>query len=461
MANMFDFQELVPDEFTAEQPELRPMLTVRVRAQDGSRIMKALPPLATEVMHLKRIRKVEQTSSSSTSKIESHLEVLIGAPVVVRAAEGQISRATSSRTNVAPSSRSSLTGTTTTIGPVAGEAEASDVVAIIGNAAWEKVQPLVSAIQLVQVPARPAYTAEQVRVWGGFWPVTYRRPANLPEGIASEAERRYEAVLEWFEGDPRLECVFLLPHQEEPNDLGEPENTDSFAAKRRKTDVEPRSAQEPSFAAATDENVRNFLWFGGAKAEGATSAASSSAKVMQEPDEREGSEREIRFPAVVLDVPPKESAVAPRPAQTPATAAPENNKRTNPYRVFQIYQNDKTKSHPLKSHAVVRACDAIGRSLGHVQRSTTSGEQYLCVNAEVFLRREPCVMCAMALIHSRVSTVVFQQKDRSFGGFGGALSLHREGKLNHQVKIVLASKRKNERTVQGDKAASKTVVTAN
>lgn len=48
------------------------------------------------------------------------------------------------------------------------------------------------------------------------------------------------------------------------------------------------------------------------------------------------------------------------------------------------------------------------QALGQFSSSHTCPEQYYCQGAVVLLGAEPCVMCAMALVHSRVDRVYFR-----------------------------------------------------
>ena len=65
---------------------------------------------------------------------------------------------------------------------------------------------------------------------------------------------------------------------------------------------------------------------------------------------------------------------------------------------------------------------------------------YLCTNYECFLTQDPCIMCAMALVHSRIKTV-FIRDANSFGGCCDKAfqthCLHILPNLNHHFEVFL------------------------
>ncbi|TMW66373.1 hypothetical protein Poli38472_004138 [Pythium oligandrum] len=63
-----------------------------------------------------------------------------------------------------------------------------------------------------------------------------------------------------------------------------------------------------------------------------------------------------------------------------------------------------------------------------------SAESYLCTGYDVYVDVEPCVMCAMALIHSRARRVVFAHPNASDGALTSDHRLHTIKSLNHHYR---------------------------
>jgi len=54
----------------------------------------------------------------------------------------------------------------------------------------------------------------------------------------------------------------------------------------------------------------------------------------------------------------------------------------------------------------------------------------------LYSTKEPCPMCAGAIVHTRVSRVVFGAADPKSGAAGGAMNLLQNPALNHRCEIT-------------------------
>lgn len=88
---------------------------------------------------------------------------------------------------------------------------------------------------------------------------------------------------------------------------------------------------------------------------------------------------------------------------------------------YNMREESKCATH----HAEILAIEAACRALGG----------WRLPGATLYVTMEPCVMCAGAIINSRIERVVYGAKDHRFGAFGSALDVNSAG-LNHRPEIV-------------------------
>ncbi len=57
-------------------------------------------------------------------------------------------------------------------------------------------------------------------------------------------------------------------------------------------------------------------------------------------------------------------------------------------------------------------------------------------DCDLYVTKEPCPMCAGALVHARVRRVIFGAPDERGGGAGGLLNILQHPSLNHRCEIT-------------------------
>lgn len=88
--------------------------------------------------------------------------------------------------------------------------------------------------------------------------------------------------------------------------------------------------------------------------------------------------------------------------------------------------NSPIARHDPTAHAEILALRAAAESIGN----------YRLEGATLFCTLEPCVMCAGALVASRVARLVFGARDLRFGGVRSKFQVADSDVLNHRVEIV-------------------------
>ena len=64
-----------------------------------------------------------------------------------------------------------------------------------------------------------------------------------------------------------------------------------------------------------------------------------------------------------------------------------------------------------------------------------NGEGYQLTNRTLFLTHEPCLMCTMALVHSRVKEIVILYPMIRTGGCGGRVLVPELPTINHRFNV--------------------------
>lgn len=96
-------------------------------------------------------------------------------------------------------------------------------------------------------------------------------------------------------------------------------------------------------------------------------------------------------------------------------------------------------------HAASNAIDGIGLldcSVSVAERASVRPpcpsiptDPYLLTGLTVFTSHEPCLLCSMSLLHSRIKELYFVKRSPGAGGCGSVYRVHEDGGLNHRFEV--------------------------
>jgi tRNA(adenine34) deaminase len=93
--------------------------------------------------------------------------------------------------------------------------------------------------------------------------------------------------------------------------------------------------------------------------------------------------------------------------------------------ILAVAANRPIAGHDPTAHAEIEALRAGGKALGSYRLNGTT----------LYVTLEPCVMCASAIIHARVSRLVFGAWDPKAGAAGSITNVFTLPAMNHRVDV--------------------------
>lgn len=94
--------------------------------------------------------------------------------------------------------------------------------------------------------------------------------------------------------------------------------------------------------------------------------------------------------------------------------------------VVAVGCNQPIGAHDPTAHAEIIALRAAAQALGN----------YRLPGCDLYVTLEPCVMCAGAMMHARLSRVIFGASDPKTGACGSIIDLFAQEKLNHHTEVI-------------------------
>lgn len=251
------------------------------------------------------------------------------------------------------------------------------------------------------VPAEPPVSLDEARAWSRqFWPVMFnpkgagfsRKQNGLERAQWTPADEKYAQAVQWLlavrsesERKAGLACAIVV----EPHSNAEIVRSSDARLEQR----HPLRHAAMTSIDKTCEHIQAERTRRGLDTSTSLSAASASASA---------------------------TVTATATATATAAAAAETDERVKRRRV--------------KAKAKVADSDSDSEGAREFPNFDPV-DTYLCTGLDVYLSHEPCTMCAMALLHSRVRRVLYAAPDADRGALGSTRRIHCHAKLNHHFQV--------------------------
>ena len=94
--------------------------------------------------------------------------------------------------------------------------------------------------------------------------------------------------------------------------------------------------------------------------------------------------------------------------------------------------NRVLRDHDPTAHAEIIALRQAGKTLENYRLTPRDSEE----GCTLYVTLEPCAMCAGAILHARITRLVYAAPDPKAGACGSVLSVMNHPRLNHQVEVT-------------------------
>lgn len=98
---------------------------------------------------------------------------------------------------------------------------------------------------------------------------------------------------------------------------------------------------------------------------------------------------------------------------------------------------EKEKILSSAHNQVIGLCDPSAHAeILAIREAASKVQNYRLLNTTLYVTVEPCIMCMGAIIHARISTVVFGTFDPKWGAAGSLYNLATDPRFNHLPQII-------------------------